>query len=134
MAVFLCRSFPLTLFPCSSMDSPHGLQSLRKTCSSMGSPLATVPLGNIQLLQCRVLHELQGILLQCHRAPPPPSLSLIFPLLCCFSFFLFLPHLSLFDFFFFLPVLKYVFRELLHSWLMGSASGGSVAERWRKSL
>lgn len=42
----------------SSMVSSTDYSPVRKICSTMGSPQAAVPSGNIQLLQCGVLHGL----------------------------------------------------------------------------
>lgn len=48
------------------MGAPRATDPVRRFCSSMGTPWAPAPSGNIHLLQCEVLHGLQcGYLYWC---------------------------------------------------------------------
>lgn len=89
----LCPSFLLTHITCSSVGSPHRLQSFRrKICSIVGSLQATVPPGHIHVLWyesstgcrgCWLWHALamgcKGVSAPECGTPPPPTL--VFPLL-----------------------------------------------------
>lgn len=123
MCSSFCCSFLLT-FSCALLWVLYRLQSIQGstgsgvglskgcspfkayTCSSMGTPWATVSLG---------------ICLLHHGAPPAP-LTLLLPLFVTPLFPSPLWH--------FLPFLKYVFTEVSTTWLMGLAvsCSGSVAE------
>ena len=114
----LCCSFFLTVFPCTSVGSLHGLQSFM-----------------ISLLGC-------GHSMGCRKYLPAPACgppwaagSTSYPSfftglgvhgVVSHTFFLIILHCPLV----FLPFLKYVFLMALSAWLMGSAMscGGSVVE------
>lgn len=110
-------------------DLPAGCSpSGKKVCSSTGFPCAVGPSGHIHLLQLGSFPGCSGgYLLQHPEAPPPPpSLTLVFPLLFLTAFVpsSFLWHL--------LPFLKYAFPEVLPVSLRGSAQSccGAVGASW----
>jgi len=117
--------------PTPVWDFPTGCSPSGQTCSSVALQRLQFPSGNTWLLQCGVLHRLQGISVLVPGAPPPSLSSLI--LLSARLFFL--------QFFQLLSLLHGIFYRIWHmlsqrppSWLRDSAvpCGGSVGAGWNE--